>query len=69
MTARTQTRTRRAAPDDAVEARLPWWAVVLPALAFAALLLLIAGPGQAEAATGDPAVGRLLGLMVGLLSR
>ncbi|WP_326696804.1 hypothetical protein OG909_05430 [Streptomyces sp. NBC_01754] len=68
MTARTQTRSRRVPTDDAVEVRLPWWAVVLPALAFAALLLLIAGPGQAQAATGDPAVGRLLGLVLSLLS-
>ncbi|WP_031086153.1 hypothetical protein [Streptomyces sp. NRRL WC-3549] len=69
MTARTQPRTHRAAPDDAVEVRLPWWAVALPALAFAALLLLIAGPGQAQAATADPAVGRLLGRIMELLSR
>ncbi|MEU1124211.1 hypothetical protein ABZ371_11740 [Streptomyces sp. NPDC005899] len=67
MSARTQTRTHRAAPDT-VEIRLPWWAVVLPALAFAALLLLIAGPGQAQAAAGDPAVGRLLGRLLDLLA-
>ena len=45
---------------DQHTARLPWWAVALPALAFAALLLVIVNPAQAHAATGDPAVGRIL---------
>ncbi|MEU1437808.1 hypothetical protein ACFYPA_36780 [Streptomyces sp. NPDC005775] len=68
MPARTHTRSTR--PDTAgVEVRLPWWAVALPAVAFAALLLLIAQPGQAHAATGDPAVGRLLERVVELLTR
>ncbi|WP_326663781.1 hypothetical protein [Streptomyces sp. NBC_00385] len=67
MPARTHTRSTR--PDTAgVEVRLPWWAVALPAVAFGALLLLIAGPGQAHAATGDPAVGRLLERIVALLT-
>ncbi|MFC0596911.1 hypothetical protein [Streptomyces palmae] len=35
-----------------VELRLPWWAIALPALAFAALLLLISGPAQADPARG-----------------
>ena len=42
-----------------VETRLPWWALVLPALAFAALLLVILNPADAQATGGDPAVGRL----------
>ncbi|MFF1925776.1 hypothetical protein ACFVW8_35075 [Streptomyces sp. NPDC058221] len=68
MSARTHTRSTR--PDaGGVEVRLPWWAVALPAVAFGALLLLIAGPGQAHAATGDPAVGRLLERIVDLLPR
>ncbi|MFE4454369.1 hypothetical protein [Streptomyces sp. NPDC056796] len=66
MAARTRTRTHHPA-TDAVEVRLPWWAVALPALAFAALLLLILEPGQAQAADGDPAIGRLLGHILGLL--
>ncbi|MFC8229058.1 hypothetical protein [Streptomyces sp. NPDC057287] len=66
MPARTQTRTHRPAADS-VEIRLPWWAVVLPALAFAALLLLIVEPGQAHAAAGDPAIGLLLGHILGLM--
>ncbi|MFG3142068.1 hypothetical protein ACGFZA_38335 [Streptomyces sp. NPDC048211] len=66
----TRTHTRSTRPDAAgVEVRLPWWAVALPAVAFGALLLLMAGPGQAHAATGDPAVGRLLERIVALLTR
>ncbi|MEU9205532.1 hypothetical protein [Streptomyces sp. NPDC048332] len=65
----TRTHTRSTRPDAAgVEVRLPWWAVALPAVAFGALLLLIAGPGQAQAATGDPVVGRLLERIVELLT-
>ncbi|MFJ8862840.1 hypothetical protein ACIRD8_31005 [Streptomyces sp. NPDC102451] len=66
MPARTHTRTHRPATDT-VDIRLPWWAVALPAVAFAALLLLIVEPGQAHAAAADPAVGRLLGHILGLL--
>ncbi|MFD0026259.1 hypothetical protein [Streptomyces sp. NPDC058382] len=68
MAARTHTRSTR--PDaGGVEIRLPWWAVALPAIAFGALLLLIAGPGQAQAATGEPAVGQLLERITNLLIR
>ncbi|MFE4216460.1 hypothetical protein [Streptomyces sp. NPDC056844] len=66
MPARTHIRTPRPATDT-VEVRLPWWAVALPAVAFAALLLLIVEPGQAHAAEAGPAVGRLLGHILGLL--
>jgi sirohydrochlorin ferrochelatase len=66
MSARTRTRAHRPAPDT-VEVRLPWWAVVLPSLAFAALLLLAVEPGQAHAASGAPAIGRLLGFVLALL--
>ncbi|MFI2781962.1 hypothetical protein [Streptomyces sp. ALB3] len=67
MSARTHTRTHRQA-SDSVEVRLPWWAVALPALAFAALLLLVVEPGRAQAAAGDPAIGRLLQHVLGLVS-
>ncbi|MER5205589.1 hypothetical protein [Streptomyces sp. NPDC002825] len=43
-----------------VDTRLPWWALALPAAAFLALLVLMAGPGEARATTGDGAVGRVL---------
>ncbi|MDK0518719.1 hypothetical protein [Streptomyces sp. ML-6] len=51
-----------------VEVRLPWWAVALPALAFAALMLLIIGTGDAQAATADPAIDRLLARVMALVS-
>lgn len=35
------------------DARLPWWALALPALAFGLLLILLAGSGQAHAASGE----------------
>ncbi|WP_329036082.1 hypothetical protein OHT61_07235 [Streptomyces sp. NBC_00178] len=67
MPARTHTRTHRPGQGP-VEVTLPWWAVALPALAFAALLLLILEPGQAHAtAVGDPALGRLFGRILALL--
>ncbi|MEU1488337.1 hypothetical protein [Streptomyces sp. NPDC005752] len=64
MSARTRTRTHH---SGTVDVRLPWWAVALPAVAFAALFLLIVEPGQAHAAAGDPAIGRLLERVLGLL--
>ncbi|GGK03170.1 hypothetical protein GCM10011583_38630 [Streptomyces camponoticapitis] len=56
MAAPTHTRSHHSSPDS-VDIRLPWWAVVLPALAFAALLLLMAGPVPAGAAASEPGVG------------
>ncbi|MEU0131117.1 MULTISPECIES: hypothetical protein [unclassified Streptomyces] len=67
MPARTHTRTPRPA-QGSVEVTLPWWAVALPALAFAVLLLLILEPGQAHAAAGDPALGRLFGRILEFLA-
>ncbi|MFI0942564.1 hypothetical protein [Streptomyces sp. NPDC021020] len=43
----------RRAPG-AVQTRLPWWAVALPAVAFAVLLLLITG-ARADTAAAAPA--------------
>ncbi|MFH8476172.1 hypothetical protein [Streptomyces sp. NPDC018000] len=68
MSARTHTRSTHPATGGA-EVRLPWWAVALPAIAFAALLLMIVGTGEAQAATTDPAVGRLLERIMTLMSR
>ncbi|MDX3373739.1 hypothetical protein PV390_04900 [Streptomyces sp. ME02-6991-2A] len=53
---------------DQVEIRLPWWAVALPAVAFGALLLMIMSPGQAQAATADPALGQLIERTLHLLA-
>ncbi|MEU3692927.1 hypothetical protein [Streptomyces narbonensis] len=58
MSARTDTSTRPL--PTRVDTRLPWWALALPVAAFAALLLLIAGPGGAQATAGDQGVGRVL---------
>ncbi|SED98282.1 hypothetical protein SAMN05216483_5050 [Streptomyces sp. 2131.1] len=68
MPALTHTRPTHA-ESSGVDVRLPWWAIALPAVAFAALLLLIAGPGQAHAATGESATGQLLRHLVELLTR
>ncbi|MFI9624019.1 hypothetical protein [Streptomyces sp. NPDC052042] len=51
-----------------VGVRLPWWAVALPAVAFAVLLLMIVGPDEARAATADPALGRLFARVLSLLT-
>ncbi|WP_327119987.1 hypothetical protein OG206_25495 [Streptomyces sp. NBC_01341] len=67
MPARPHTRSHRPG-QDTIEVTLPWWAVALPALAFAALLLLILEPGQAHAAAGDPALGRLFGRILAFLA-
>ncbi|MFF2849131.1 hypothetical protein ACFVT5_22810 [Streptomyces sp. NPDC058001] len=60
MSARTHTRPHPAPTGGGVEIRLPWWALVLPAIAFVILLTLILNPSDAHAATSDPGVGRLL---------
>ncbi|MFJ2773004.1 hypothetical protein [Streptomyces sp. NPDC087300] len=59
MSARSHTR-RDPADAGSVEVQLPWWAIALPALAFAALLLLILNPADAHAASGEPMVTQLL---------
>ncbi|MFD3535077.1 hypothetical protein [Streptomyces sp. NPDC058664] len=58
MSARSHTSTRPL--SSGVDTRLPWWALVLPVAAFTALLMLIAGPGEAHATAGDPGVGGAL---------
>ncbi|MEV5318979.1 hypothetical protein AB0K92_15225 [Streptomyces sp. NPDC052687] len=68
MQARTQPRPRPVTSRGA-DARLPWWALALPVLAFAALLTLILHPSDAHAAAGDPAIARLLERAQQLLTR
>jgi hypothetical protein len=59
MSARTHTRSP--APDSGgAGVRLPWWAVVLPVIAFVTLLGLMTGAGEAHAATADPSLGAFL---------
>ncbi|MEV4193027.1 hypothetical protein [Streptomyces toxytricini] len=47
--------TRPTGPRTAAgaDARLRWWALALPVLAFCLLLLLPAGTREAQASTGD----------------
>ncbi|GAA3108271.1 hypothetical protein ACFQ0X_33765 [Streptomyces rectiviolaceus] len=62
MSARSHTRRDLGATKDSasVEIQLPWWAIALPAIAFAALLLLILNPADAHATSGGPAVTHVL---------
>ncbi|MFF5575214.1 hypothetical protein [Streptomyces luteogriseus] len=68
MPAPTHTRPHPATSAGAA-GRLPWWAFVLPVLAFAALLALILNPADAHAATGDPAITRLFERAQELMAR
>ncbi|MEV0257895.1 hypothetical protein AB0H82_27005 [Streptomyces sp. NPDC050732] len=68
MSARSHTR-RDPAQSGSVEIQLPWWAIALPAIAFAALLLLILNPVDAHAATGEPTVTHLLERIQALVLR
>lgn len=62
----------RGGRDAAPQTRLPWWAVALPTLAFAALLtLLTSGSAAADGTAGGSGadvVGRLAALL-GALAR
>ncbi|MEU6933942.1 hypothetical protein [Streptomyces sp. NPDC046385] len=62
MSAQTHSSSRRdlARGSVGVDTRLPWWALALPVLAFVALLLLITGPEQTQAVSGDITIGRLV---------
>ncbi|MFI6940645.1 hypothetical protein ACIBI4_15335 [Streptomyces sp. NPDC050418] len=59
MSAPAHTRSPQQARDAGT--RLPWWGVVLPVIAFVALLMIVLHPAEAHATTGDPAVGDFLG--------
>ncbi|MCZ4125115.1 hypothetical protein [Streptomyces sp. H39-S7] len=55
-----------------VQTSLPWWAVALPALAFAALLMLIAGPGRTDAGATESAgdvIARVADALPGIAQR
>ncbi|WJV49640.1 hypothetical protein [Streptomyces flavofungini] len=70
MSARSHTRRDPAdrTKPAGIEIQLPWWAIALPAIAFAALLLLILNPADAHAASGEPAVTDILERLRHLLS-
>ena len=48
--ARASSATDRHRTATGAQTRLPWWAVALPVLAFAVLLILLVGGGRADAA-------------------
>jgi anti-sigma-K factor RskA len=68
MPAPTRTRPHPATRAGA-DSRLPWWALALPTLAFAALLVLILNPSDAQATTGDPLITQLFEWVQQLISR
>lgn len=68
MSAHTHTRPHPA-PRDGADTRLPWWALVLPALAFAALLTLILNPADAHGAAGEPVIAHLVERAQQLIAR
>ncbi|MFF2778059.1 hypothetical protein ACFVU3_24470 [Streptomyces sp. NPDC058052] len=57
------TRTGERTTPAGVDTRLPWWALALPVAAFTALLLLVTGPGEAAATSGDAGIGRVVQLI------
>jgi len=70
MPARTHTPPRPAsASAGGVDTRLPWWALALPALAFATLLVLILNPADAHAAGSDPVITHLVERVQMLIAR
>lgn len=69
MSARTHTRPQPVAPGGGVGARLPWWALALPTLAFISLLLLIMNPSDAHAAADDPVLTQLVDRVRQLVAR
>ncbi len=58
MSAPTHTRPHPATTGG-VDIRLPWWALVLPALAFVVLLVMMLNPTDAQAAASDPMITHL----------
>ncbi|AZM63048.1 MULTISPECIES: hypothetical protein [unclassified Streptomyces] len=68
MAARTDTRPDTA-PGGSVDTRLPWWALALPALAFAALLTLVLNPSEAHAAAHEPTIAHLVERAQQLMAR
>ncbi|MDQ0990120.1 hypothetical protein [Streptomyces sp. V3I7] len=69
MSVHAHTRPRPAATRGGAETRLPWWALALPALAFACLLGLILNPSEAQAATGAPSLVHLFEQLLPLIAR
>ncbi|MFD8547013.1 hypothetical protein [Streptomyces sp. NPDC059649] len=47
--------------------RLPWWALALPVVSFVALLVLVASPARASAASAPQGFAVLLEYLVAIL--
>ncbi|HEX5567265.1 MAG TPA: hypothetical protein VFY14_10160 [Streptomyces sp.] len=54
MTAHVPIRPPRRPAAHGADTRLPWWGVALPVTAFAVLLVLLVGGGEASAAAEPP---------------
>ncbi|WP_406509212.1 hypothetical protein [Streptomyces sp. NBC_00212] len=52
-----------------VDFKLPWWGVVLPAVAFFALLALVIGSGDTHAVSGDGTLTHLVDRIQQSISR
>ncbi|MFG3285878.1 hypothetical protein [Streptomyces sp. NPDC048111] len=68
MPAHTHPRSPQPAAGG-VDFKLPWWAVLLPAVAFFVLLALVIGSGDAHAVSGDGTVSHLVERLQQSLSR
>jgi hypothetical protein len=68
MSAPTHTRPHPATTGG-VDIRLPWWAFVLPALAFIVLLVMMLNPTDAQAAAPDPMITHLFERAQQLIAR
>lgn len=68
MLARTHTRIPPASRGG-VDIRLPWWALVLPALVFVTLLILVLNPAAEPTGPSWPGVTRLVEWAQQLIAR
>ncbi|SDL41480.1 hypothetical protein [Streptomyces indicus] len=50
----------RSPQQAGAQARLPWWGVALPVIAFVVLFLIVLHPAEAQAAAGDSGLGDFL---------
>ncbi|MEU0686537.1 hypothetical protein [Streptomyces uncialis] len=69
MPVRPFARTSSPVSTPRVEIRLPWWALLLPAVAFVILLGLLLNPAEAQAASAEPGATQLLERVRDLLAR
>ncbi|MFJ4773300.1 hypothetical protein ACIP88_30055 [Streptomyces uncialis] len=69
MPVRPFARMSRPVSTPRVEIRLPWWALLLPAVAFVTLLGLLLNPAEAQAASAEPGATQLLERVRDLLAR